>query len=77
MEKLKVSSRELTALEDEDVLLIKLAQHLHNMRTIEFLSENARARHAKETLEVFVPLCRKLGIPQMVDEFDYLAGKYY
>lgn len=77
VEKLKVSSRELTALEDEDVLLIKLAQHLHNMRTIEFLSENARARHAKETLEVFVPLCRKLGIPQMVDEFDYLAGKYY
>ncbi len=60
---------------DCDVLLIKLAERLHNMRTIAFLPQSQISERALETLEVFMPLARKLGNQKIVDELNDLVIK--
>ncbi|SNT52342.1 GTP pyrophosphokinase [Asanoa hainanensis] len=55
---------------DVRVLIIKLADRLHNMRTLDARSPSSRARIAKATLDVLVPLCDRLGIQLLKRELD-------
>lgn len=60
----------------EEVLLIKLAERLHNMRTIEYLAEEKRAAKAKETIEFYLPLARKVNNQKLLEELNDLGRKY-
>jgi len=66
----------LAIADDARVLLIKLADRLHNMRTLNFMPEDKRARIAQDTLDIYAPLAGRMGMQGMRSELDELAFRY-
>src|SRR5690606_11623302 len=65
----------LAMITDVSVVLIKLADRLHNMRTMEYLRPEKRARISQETLDIYAPIAHRLGMGKMRSELEDLSFK--
>ncbi|MEM1365616.1 MAG: bifunctional (p)ppGpp synthetase/guanosine-3',5'-bis(diphosphate) 3'-pyrophosphohydrolase [Pseudomonadota bacterium] len=66
----------LAVADDIRVLLVKLADRLHNMRTLDVMRPDKRKRISQETMDVYAPLAGRMGMQDMRDELEDLAFQY-
>ena len=66
----------LAMVDDIRVILVKLADRLHNMRTLHHLPEERRVKIAQETIDIYAPIANRLGMSKVKNELEELAFKY-
>src|SRR5205807_8083942 len=66
----------LAMVDDIRVILVKLADRLHNMRTLNHLSEERRAVIAQETRDIYAPIANRLGMSKVKNELEELSFRY-
>lgn len=66
----------LAMVDDIRVILVKLSDRLHNMRTLDVMSEESRLRTAQETLDIYAPIANRLGMSRLKNELEDLAFQH-
>ena len=66
----------LAMVDDVRIVLVKLADRLHNMRTLQYLNPEKRKRIAEETMEIFAPIAHRLGMGKLRGELEDLAFRH-